>query len=40
MLSLTDNDRSGLPLLGFVLGVGVSVAAWSLVGSVLWLVLG
>ncbi len=40
VLSLIDNDRAGLPLLGFVLGLGISVAAWSVVGSALWLVLG
>ena len=37
--SLIDNDRAGLPLLGFVLGVSISVVAWGLAGSILWLVL-
>ena len=34
-----NNDRTGLPLLGFVLGLSLSVAAWGLVGSIVWLVL-
>jgi len=40
MSSAIDHDRAGLPFLGFALGVGISVAAWSLVGSVMWLLLG
>jgi hypothetical protein len=37
--SLVDNDRVALPLPGFVLGLSLSVVAWGLVGSIVWLVL-
>jgi len=37
--SLIDGDRAALPLLGFVLGMSLSMVAWGLIGSIVWLVL-
>ena len=35
-----QQDRSVLPLLGFVIGAGLSAALWAIGGVLLWTLLG
>ena len=39
-MDITPEDRlPGLPLVGFLIGAGLSISLWALIGSSLWMLL-